>query len=112
MTQYTVLLTLSDVPDMSGAQLARSCGVTQQSMAGVLNGLHRKRLIARQQSDTHGRVVLSNITTEGSLVLGRALIDVERVERTLAGSFTPEEHAAFCDFLIRTSAVFTGDALD
>ncbi|WP_218019455.1 hypothetical protein [Nocardia arthritidis] len=31
--QYTVLLTLSREDAMSGAQLARACGVTQQSMA-------------------------------------------------------------------------------
>lgn len=92
---------------MSGAQLARSCGVTQQSMAGVLTGLNRKRLITRQQSETHGKVVLSNITNEGSMLLRRALTEVERIERTLVESFTPEEHAVFCEFLDRTSAVFT-----
>lgn len=33
MTQYTVLLVLPCEDGMSGGQLARACGVTQQSMA-------------------------------------------------------------------------------
>lgn len=45
MTQYTVLLALSREGGMSGAQLARACGVTQQTRAAVLTGLQNKHLI-------------------------------------------------------------------
>jgi len=44
MTQYTVLLAISREGGMSGAQLARSAGVTQQTMAAVLTGLDAKQL--------------------------------------------------------------------
>ncbi|WP_239068082.1 MarR family transcriptional regulator [Actinomadura bangladeshensis] len=50
MTQYTVLLALSREGGMSGAQLARACGVTQETMATVLTGLQNKDLIERRPS--------------------------------------------------------------
>ncbi|WP_083752469.1 MarR family winged helix-turn-helix transcriptional regulator [Saccharothrix sp. ALI-22-I] len=56
MTQYTVLLTLSRDDGMSGAQLARACGVTQQGMATVLSDMQAKGFIDRQPSPVHAKV--------------------------------------------------------
>src|ERR671931_1242740 len=65
MTQYTVLLALSREDGMSGAQLARACGVTQQSMATVLTGLQNKGLIGRQPSTVHAKVLIATLTAAG-----------------------------------------------
>lgn len=89
---------------MSGAQLARACGVTQQSMASVLTGLQNKGLIDRQSSPVHAKVLIATLTDAGREVLGRAYQEVIVLERALTDRFTPEEHKLFCEFLDRATA--------
>src|SRR6201996_238675 len=76
MTQYTVLLAISREGGMSGAQLARSAGVTQQTMAAVLTGLEAKQLITRQPSPVHAKVLIAALTEHGQAVLDRAYREV------------------------------------
>jgi MarR family transcriptional regulator, organic hydroperoxide resistance regulator len=103
MTQYTVLLALSRDGGMSGAQLARAAGVTQQTMASVLTGLEGKELIARRPSPVHARVAISELTRPGRDVVDRAYQEVSVLERALADAFTPAEHAALCGLLERAT---------
>ncbi|ADI07059.1 Transcriptional regulators-like protein [Streptomyces bingchenggensis BCW-1] len=105
MTQYTVLLALSRQEDMSGAQLARAAGVTQQTMASVLTGLQRKQLITRRPSSVHAKVLLASLTDQGHEVLDRAYGEVIVLERALTDAFTPDEHATLCDLLERATTV-------
>jgi DNA-binding MarR family transcriptional regulator len=104
MPQYTVLLTLSREDAMSGAQLARACGVTQQSMASVLTGLHNKGLIDRQPSSVHAKVLITTLTAAGHNLLDRAYREVIVLERALTDRFSPEEHQQFCELLDRAIA--------
>jgi MarR family transcriptional regulator, organic hydroperoxide resistance regulator len=82
-----VLLLLCRNDAMSGAQLARASGVTQQSMASVLTGMQGKGLIAT-----------------GRDLLDQAYREVNVLERALTDRFTAEEHERFCEFLDRTTA--------
>jgi MarR family transcriptional regulator, organic hydroperoxide resistance regulator len=104
MTQYTVLLTLSREDGMSGAQLARACGVTQQSMATVLTGMQNKGLIDRQPSPVHAKVMITTLADAGRDLLDRAYQEVIVLERALTNRFTPDEHKLFCEFLDRATA--------
>jgi DNA-binding MarR family transcriptional regulator len=104
MTQYAVLLTLSRDGDQSGAQLARACGVTQQTMAGVLTGLQNKSLIDRQPSPVHAKVLIASLTAGGQDLLDRAYQEVNVLERALTERFSTEEVKEFCDFLDRATA--------
>lgn len=104
MTQYTVLLTLSREEGMSGAQLARACGVTQQSMASVLTGLQNKGLIDRRPSPVHAKVLITTLTEAGGDLLDRAYKEVIVLERALTDRFTADEHRQFCQFLDRATA--------
>ncbi|NJP91830.1 MarR family transcriptional regulator [Nonomuraea sp. FMUSA5-5] len=104
MTQYTVLLTLSRGGGMSGAQLARACGVTQQSMATVLTGMQNKGLINRQPSPVHAKVMIATLTPAGRSLLDRAYQEVIVLERALTDRFTPDERELFCEFLDRATA--------
>ena len=103
MTQYTVLLTLSRGDAMSGAQLARACGVTQQSMATVLTGMQNKNLIDRTPSPVHAKVMMATLTPAGHGLLDRAYREVIVLERALTDRFTPDEHKQFCEFLDRAT---------
>jgi MarR family transcriptional regulator, organic hydroperoxide resistance regulator len=105
MTQYTVLLAISREGGMSGAQLARSAGVTQQTMATVLTGLEAKQLITRQPSPVHAKVLIATLTQQGQQVLDHAYQEVNTLERAFADTFTRGEHAALCDLLERATTV-------
>ena len=105
MTQYTVLLAISREGGMSGAQLARSAGVTQQTMATVLTGLEAKQLITRQPSPVHAKVLIAALTQQGQQVLNHAYQEVNTLERAFADTFAPGEHAALCDLLERATTV-------
>jgi DNA-binding MarR family transcriptional regulator len=105
MTQYTVLLFLSGQGDLSGAQLARRCGVTQQSMSSVLTNMEGKELIRRETSPVHAKVQIATLTDEGQVVLDRAYQEVIVLERALTDAFTPSEHTALCDLLDRATTV-------
>jgi DNA-binding MarR family transcriptional regulator len=105
MTQYTVLLTLSREGGMSGAQLARACGVTQQTMAPILTGLQSKHLIARETSPVHAKVLIASLTEQGNRLLDRAYQEVIVLERALADAFTPAERTSLCELLERATAV-------
>ncbi|MFB7517725.1 MarR family winged helix-turn-helix transcriptional regulator [Streptomyces sp. NPDC056144] len=105
MTQYTVLLFLSREGGMSGAQLARSCGVTQQSMSSVLTNMEGKGLIRRETSPVHAKVQIATLTDEGQTLLDRAYGEVAVLEGALTDAFTPAEYASLCDLLERATAV-------
>jgi DNA-binding MarR family transcriptional regulator len=105
MTQYTVLLAISREGGMSGAQLARACGVTQQTMATVLTGLQNKELIERQPSPVHAKVMIATLSEQGQEVLDRAYQEVIVLERALTEAFTPAEAQAFCELLERATGI-------
>ncbi|MFG2772683.1 MarR family winged helix-turn-helix transcriptional regulator [Streptomyces sp. NPDC048350] len=105
MTQYTVLLHLSREGGMSGAQLARSCGVTQQSMSSVLTNMETKELIRRETSPVHAKVQITTLTDKGQTLLDRAYQEVIILERALTDAFTPSEHASLCALLERATTV-------
>ncbi|WP_406088992.1 MarR family winged helix-turn-helix transcriptional regulator [Streptomyces sp. NBC_01013] len=105
MTQYTVLLFLSHEGGMSGAQLARSCGVTQQSMSSVLTNMETKELIHRETSPVHAKVQIATLTEQGQTLLDRAYQEVIILERALTDAFTPSEHASLCALLERATTV-------
>jgi DNA-binding MarR family transcriptional regulator len=103
MTQYVVLLTLSHDGELSGTQLARACGVTPQTMTGVLQGLQGKELIERKQSEVHGKVQLSHLTSKGKRILSKAYKEVDVLEDALRETFTVDEYTKICDLLQRAT---------
>ncbi|MFE9424756.1 MarR family winged helix-turn-helix transcriptional regulator [Kitasatospora sp. NPDC006697] len=105
MTQYAVLLALSREDGLSAAQLARSGGVSQQSMAGVLGTLEGKELIRRSPSPVHAKVQLTTLTGTGRELLARAYQEVIALERALLAAFTAPEYAAFSELLERATQV-------
>ncbi|SBW18330.1 MarR family winged helix-turn-helix transcriptional regulator [Protofrankia symbiont of Coriaria ruscifolia] len=103
--QYTVLFTLAESPGLSGAQLARRCMVTPQSMASLLLTLEAKGLIVREQSDVHAKVFQCRLTQSGWVLLHRADAVALAVEQRLAAVFTPAESEEFRSLLERTVAI-------
>lgn len=91
--QYAALLTLSESPRISGAQLARRCGVTAQAMNGVVALLERRGLVSRTPSEDHAKVLLLRLTRTGQALLRRADPQAVAVERRLMGAFSAAQLA-------------------
>ncbi|PYC77314.1 MarR family transcriptional regulator [Streptomyces tateyamensis] len=104
MTQYTVLLRLSREDGLSGAELARGCGVSQQSMATVLSTLHGKGLITRTVSPAHAKVLVTELTEAGQVLVKRAHQEVAELETGLSRAFRPAEYAVLCELLERATS--------
>lgn len=89
--QYVVLSVLERAEHagedaLSGAELARRCFVTPQTMTGLVGGLEGRALVRRRPHPTHGRVLEVGMTGAGRATLRRAHAAAGAVEdRMLAG---------------------------
>ena len=84
--QYAALSVLAEGPGSSGAEVARRCFVTPQTMNGVLAKLEGAGLVSRRAHPEHGRVLQVYPTREGENLLvraHRAVVEIE--ERMLSG---------------------------
>ncbi len=104
VAQYAALLALAESPGLSGAQLARRCLVTPQTMATVLAALTEKNLIDREQSSVHSLVLVAHLTRSGHAVVRKADRLAIDVERHLAGAFTAREREELQELLGRATA--------
>ena len=91
--QYATLSALEDTDVVSGAELARRCFVTPQTMNGILVGLEAAGLVERVPHPEHGRVLDTHLTAAGR----KALRDAHRVvlaieERMLRGLSPKKRH--------------------
>ncbi|QIN77330.1 MarR family transcriptional regulator [Rubrobacter marinus] len=84
--QYAALSVLAEGTGLSGAEVARRCFVTPQTMNGVLVKLEGAGLLSRRAHPEHGRVLQAYPTREGRDLLLRAhqaVVGIE--ERMLSG---------------------------
>lgn len=99
--QYAALNALESGDPLSGAELARRCFVTPQTMTGVLNSLEQRGLIERRPRAAHGRVIETHLTAAGAGVLARAHDDVIALEERMLQGFAPAELTRLRDDLAR-----------
>jgi DNA-binding MarR family transcriptional regulator len=98
--QYAALLALSQAP-LSGAQLARICYVTPQSMASLLANLEAKKLIERTPSDVHAQVLVAKLTRSGYATFRKANEEALAVEKRLSAAFTDDEEKTLRELMQR-----------
>ncbi|GIE28860.1 MarR family transcriptional regulator [Actinoplanes italicus] len=89
--QYSALLVLGEHPGISGANLARRCMVTPQTMATMLANLETRGLVERRRSEDHGQVLVSRLTRSGQALLRKADERAVELERRIADAFTDTE---------------------
>lgn len=89
--QYAALSVLERGEELSGAELARRCFVTPQTMSGIISGLESAELIERRAHPTHGRVVQARLTQEGAGLLSRAHERVTAVEERMVSRLSDNE---------------------
>ena len=91
VAQYSALMLLRYVPEVSAAQLSRAYLVTPQTMAAILANLEQKGVVTREPSALHQRVISTRLTEVGASVVGAADEAAKDVERNLSAQFTPNE---------------------
>jgi DNA-binding MarR family transcriptional regulator len=104
--QYQALLVIASDPGISGAELARRCLVTPQTMTTVLGNLTAKGLISRRSVPGQGRAMETSITASGRKLLGRADKRALEVEDQLGAALTARDQAAFRKMLERCRSAF------
>jgi DNA-binding MarR family transcriptional regulator len=85
-TQFHLLLHLRDRQEASAAALAREIGVRPQSIIEIIRPLERKRLLKREVSPRHRRVLHTRLTVAGRKLLTDALRVAARIEAELLAS--------------------------
>jgi DNA-binding MarR family transcriptional regulator len=96
-----VLMTLSEQPGLSGAQLARCLGVTAQTMNGLLVPLEQKGLITREHDPDNARVLKSVLTSKGRQLLQQGMQEAGAVFAQMIGTLSERERSNFRHLLRR-----------
>ena len=85
-SQYALMTAIDETPGSSGAELARLCFITPQSVSELVKGLLEQKLIERTSSETHGRVIEVRLSTRGREQLRKSETLVRaREEKMLVG---------------------------
>jgi DNA-binding MarR family transcriptional regulator len=86
--QYAALAALEADGPLSGADLARSCFVTAQTMNAILVGMERARLVERAAHAEHGRIIEARLTKRGRAKLQDAHKTVFGIEERMLSEMT------------------------
>lgn len=109
-SSYAALYHLRHGP-RSGAQLARACWVTPQTMHRITTDLIERGFV--QQAGAQGRAILLELSALGLAALTDAEADVLKVEATMTQSLSEQERAQLESALLRCHAALASpDDLD
>jgi len=99
--QYAALTHLEADEPLSGAELARRCFVTAQTMNAILVGLERARLVERKAHAKHGRVIEARLTKRGRAKVEDAHRTVFGIEERMLFKITPAQRRRLNETLRR-----------
>jgi DNA-binding MarR family transcriptional regulator len=94
LAQMRVLWMIELNPEANGAEMARICEVTPQSVHAILAGLQKRELITRRHTEASERVLVSEVTERGREVLTQAKVMAETLDKKLWADFSEQELAA------------------
>lgn len=97
--QYAVLSLLALTPEASSAQLSRLVGVTPQTMAETITSFERQKLISREQSSTHKRILEISLTAKGMALLKECDVRARQAEAELFSEMGSEDIEKLRTFL-------------
>ena len=98
--QYAALSALEAAPGLSGAELARRCFVTPQTMNEIVAHLEAAGLVARRRGDD-ARVLRVDLTAAGLEQVGACHQAVEAIEERMVSGLSPRERQQLLDSLRR-----------
>lgn len=86
--QYAALTVVEEAPGGSGAELARRCFVTPQTMNEIVRGLLDRKLLVRGGSPRNSRDIPLSLSPKGRSLLNEAHQIVDGVEERMLASLT------------------------
>jgi DNA-binding MarR family transcriptional regulator len=98
-SHYVVLVNLHATPGLTGAELSRVVGLTQQAVALLVSKLTERGLIERRQHPRHPNVRELYLTDAGRQELVKAERIVSNLEQHLLESLGAERHALLRELL-------------
>lgn len=98
--QYAALSILEESSGLSGAELARRCFVTPQTMNEIVAHLEAGGLVVRRRGDD-ARVLRTALTAAGLDLLGQCHLAVDAIEARMVGGLSPRERQQFLESLRR-----------
>ena len=104
ITQYSCLELLAQRPGLSNSELARGTFVTRQSMNVLLQQLEQRGLVVRAEQPVAGRVLPTELTTEGRALRKKASEAVRTVEARMTSGLEPDDEARLRELLARCEA--------
>ncbi len=107
--QFAVLAAVESDPGISNAELARAAFITPQSMQGVLANLERGGFMTRSPHPGHGRILRTQLTSQGRGTLAEARSRVQEIEELLADALGEADMGSFVDMLARCAARLSAD---
>jgi DNA-binding MarR family transcriptional regulator len=108
MAQWTALRAGHEAPGASGADLARACRVSAQTMHTTITGLERMGLVVRQPHAVHGRVVQIYLSNAGERRLAEGHVIVAGTEERVLAGLSEEERALLHGLLARVAGGLAG----
>jgi DNA-binding MarR family transcriptional regulator len=99
--QYLVLSLTGRSGSWSTADLARRFDIAPQSMNEVIAALEGKKLIARRESPDHRRILHIRLKPSGLRLLQKCDGEVDRIERSAFGDFSPRDLTVFRGMISR-----------
>lgn len=99
--EFTALSILRRRPGLSNAQLARRTMVTPQSMIEILAGLESRELVRRTVDPNHGRILKSELTTEGERVVVAAQRKIEQIQDELLAGVPRDQRRLVLDVMLQ-----------
>jgi DNA-binding MarR family transcriptional regulator len=99
--QYAVLVEITKSPGLSNAELARRSFVTPQTMNLIVQNLAKRKIIERNHSASHSRIINIEITPSGMALLRKAEGVVWEVEAEYFGCMNKTEVQSFIALLTK-----------
>ena len=81
--QYAVLSHLELRPGISNAALARASFITAQTMHGIVSNLEKNNLLQRTRDPQHGRILCTEITQQGLIIVKQAHEIINKIEENM-----------------------------
>lgn len=102
--QYATLSALQeDRAALSGAELARRCFVTPQTMNAIVQNLETSGFVTRSESPLHGRIMNVTLTPQGKTVVSRCHRVVLRIEEQMLAHLGAAERERLAEVLLECS---------
>lgn len=101
--QHAALAVLSDNPGINTAELAHRCGVTRQTMDGLLSRMELRGFLQRTANPQHASLVEIKLTAQGRAVFEESDALVDKLEQRLTDGLSDAEVALAREMLGRVA---------